>query len=106
MVHFCSCDFEETFYVCLSGITKPLYPVTEGPFRENQMPDVTALRSTCHISLSKCEGNAKCRLFLEQIKRTCDTKTCDKQKCMRAIQDMYKSIPSDIGLDIAFCLCK
>ncbi|TRY71008.1 hypothetical protein TCAL_10692 [Tigriopus californicus] len=98
-----SVDMMRTRY---KGITKPLYPSTEGPLRENQMPDVTALRSTCHISLSKCEGNAKCRLFLEQIKRTCDTKTCDKQKCMRAIQDMYKSIPSDIGLDIAFCLCK
>lgn len=64
------------------------------------------LQSTCHQALGACEDASSCNRNLEQVKRLCDPKACDKKKCMRALQDMYHNIPHEFSLDIAFCLCK
>ncbi len=65
-------------------------------------------KSTCHLALASCEKSASCSRYLEQVKRTCDrhATSCDKQKCMRAIQEMYREIPYEHTLEIAFCLCR
>jgi len=78
-------------------------PVTNGP----SLPIEAIYKSTCHIVLQKCKKMTTCRRFLDQVKRTCETKSgCDRQNCMKSIQEMYKEIPNNIALDIAFCLCK
>ena len=71
------------------------------------LPIEAIYKSTCHIVLQKCKKMTTCRRFLDQVKRTCETKSgCDRQNCMKSIQEMYKEIPNNIALDIAFCLCK
>jgi hypothetical protein len=87
------------------SIATPVYVQSKhGP--QNTKIDLV-FESTCHIALEKCEKTISCSRFLEQVKRMCEPNAaCDKQKCMRAIQEMYREISHNQSLDIAFCICK
>ena len=70
-------------------------------------PKEAIYQSTCHLVLQKCKKITKCKIYLDQVKRSCETKSgCDRHNCMKSIQEMYKEIPNELSMDIAFCLCK
>jgi len=72
----------------------------------NPFSPVPATQSTCHQALKSCQGHKICGQFLGEIKRACDPNTCNRKGCMMAVRDMYNSVDSGQGLEIAFCVCR
>ncbi|XP_023329404.1 uncharacterized protein LOC111702073 [Eurytemora carolleeae] len=70
-----------------------------------QDQEIINMRSTCHLALDNCERDAACRPYLDSVKSRC-VDSCNRERCMSAVQEFYRKIPRVHALDIAFCLCK
>ncbi|GFG32408.1 hypothetical protein Cfor_07433, partial [Coptotermes formosanus] len=73
---------------------------------EVELPRNFSFQSTCHLALDLCNDNYSCKVALQPVLRYCDTSRCNRESCMEALQNFYRTAELKWSLEIAFCLCK
>jgi hypothetical protein len=73
---------------------------------EAELPRNFSFQSTCHLALDLCNNNYSCKVALQPVLRHCDTSRCNRESCMDALQNFYRTAELKWSLEIAFCLCK
>ncbi|XP_021922539.1 uncharacterized protein LOC110831160 isoform X2 [Zootermopsis nevadensis] len=88
------------------SITPENAKVHSSPEQEGEVPRNFSFQSTCHLALELCSGNFSCKLALQPVLRFCDSNRCNREACMDALQNFYRTVDLKWSLEIAFCLCK